>query len=294
MRIEDLDTARCKPIYLADTFRDLHWIGIDWQEGPCNCQSSGDNSVSSTPSDDSTVEFDTHYADSSRYFQKNRMSIYHVAWQRLYRAGLLYQSPHSRRDVEKALSAPHEGEDEPIFPPHLRPEADVDIDITLEVPPPINWRFRVPDGEVIQFDDVFYGEQRFMCGKDFGDFVVWRGADNIPSYEFAVVVDDLDMQITEVVRGQDLLLSTARQLLLYRALLSAEAGDGSLSRIPRFCHCPLVRDRDGKRMAKRGPESACTLRQLRASGWTPQRIVDELFNHDAVAVLTSEETMLRE
>ena len=80
-----------------------------------------------------------------------------------------------------------------------------------------NWRFRVPDGEKISFDDGFFGSQQFQAGRDFGDFVVWR-RDDVPSYQLAVVVDDAAMKITEVVRGADLLLSTARQLLLYRAL----------------------------------------------------------------------------
>ena len=121
-----------------------------------------------------------------------------------------------------------------------------------------NWRFRVPDGEIISFVDGGYGTQQFIAGKDFGDFVVWRN-DDMPAYQLAVVVDDAAMNITEVVRGQDLLKSTARQLLLYRGLkLQA----------PQFFHCPLLTDESGARLAKR--HDALSLRTLRARSARPQ------------------------
>jgi glutamyl/glutaminyl-tRNA synthetase len=111
----------------------------------------------------------------------------------------------------------------------------------LTEPGKVNWRFRVPDGRTIQFHDVNMGPQAFTAGVDFGDFIVWRG-DGVASYELAVVVDDLAMGVTEVVRGGDLLLSTARQLLLYEHLCEP-------SSVPSFFHCPLVRDATGKRLA---------------------------------------------
>jgi glutamyl-tRNA synthetase len=123
-----------------------------------------------------------------------------------------------------------------------------------------NWRFRVPDGEKIVFADGFCGSQQFQAGRDFGDFVVWR-RDNVPSYQLAVVVDDAAMKITEVVRGADLLLSTARQLLLYRALELTP---------PAFYHCPLVTDESGVRLAKR--HDALSLRNLRAKGAMPEEL----------------------
>ena len=121
-----------------------------------------------------------------------------------------------------------------------------------------NWRFRVPDGEVIAFEDGGFGPQRFVAGRDFGDFVVWRSI-GMPSYQLAVVVDDAAMQITEVVRGADLLLSTARQILLYRAL-------GLTS--PAYYHCPLVTDDQGQRLAKR--HDALSLQKLRLDGTSPE------------------------
>jgi glutamyl/glutaminyl-tRNA synthetase len=124
----------------------------------------------------------------------------------------------------------------------------------------VNWRFRVPDGEEISFTDLNFGPQRFVAGHDFGDFVVWRH-DNIPSYQLAVVVDDAAMKISEVVRGEDLLKSTARQLLLYRALNLTP---------PVFFHCQLVTDDSGVRLAKR--HDALSLRSLRASGESPSKL----------------------
>jgi glutamyl-tRNA synthetase len=117
-----------------------------------------------------------------------------------------------------------------------------------------NWRFRVPDGEVLHFVDRCAGPQSAIAGTEFGDFVIWR-KDDVPAYQLAVVVDDDAMQITEVVRGADLLRSTFRQLLLYRDLELAA---------PEFCHLPLVTDSLGKRLAKR--HFALSLRSLRRTG----------------------------
>ena len=116
-----------------------------------------------------------------------------------------------------------ESDDEPLYPGTCRlfmggtPQLPGPTASEFEDPAGSNWRFRVPDGEVIEFVDLNLGPQRFVAGKDFGDFVVWR-RDNIPSYQLACVADDAAMGITEVVRGADLLKSTARQILLYRAL----------------------------------------------------------------------------
>ena len=120
----------------------------------------------------------------------------------------------------------------------------------------------MPDGEVISFTDLHLGPQRMIAGEDFGDFIVWR-RDDVPAYQLAVVVDDAAMGITEVVRGADLLKSTARQILLYRALGLP---------IPEFYHCDLVRDEAGARLAKR--HDALSIRRLREMGWTPQRVRD--------------------
>ena len=127
-------------------------------------------------------------------------------------------------------------------------------------PAGMNWRFRVPEGEEICFTDLHLGLQRMIAGKDFGDFIVWR-RDDVPAYQLAVVVDDAAMGITEVVRGADLLKSTARQILLFRAL-------GLV--VPGYFHCDLVRDSSGVRLAKR--HDSLSIRRLRELGWTPEQV----------------------
>ena len=118
----------------------------------------------------------------------------------------------------------------------------------------------MPEGDVIRFDDALAGPQEFVAGRDFGDFLIWR-RDDVPAYQLAAVVDDAQMEITEVVRGEDLLKSTARQLLLQRALGHAA---------PDYYHCPLVTDEAGARLAKR--HDSLSLRALRAAGATPESL----------------------
>jgi glutamyl/glutaminyl-tRNA synthetase len=134
----------------------------------------------------------------------------------------------------------------------------------------INYRFRVPDGETIAFEDKNLGPQSFIAGKDFGDFLVWR-KDGLPSYQLACVVDDADTQITEVVRGRDLLKSTARQILLQRALNLPT---------PSYFHTQLLTDEHGIRLAKR--HDALAIRTLRQQGLTPTEVL-----HVAAAHMTT-------
>jgi len=237
LRIEDLDAARCRPEFRAAIFEDLRWFGIDWQEGP-----------------DAGGPF-APYSQSER--------DYLPAWRRLRDAGLIYPCTCSRRDVLDALEAPHGEEqpldDEPVYPGTCRHRLAEARDFAA--PAGVNWRFRAPDGEEIRFHDGRAGEMRAVAGRDFGDFIVWR-KDDIPSYQLAVVADDAAMGITEVVRGEDLLRSTFRQLLLYRAL-------GVVP--PAWYHCPLIRDAEGRRLAKR--HESLSLRQLRMSGAKIEEIV---------------------
>jgi len=142
----------------------------------------------------------------------------------------------------------------------FRPPADAPLP-PLGEKVAVNWRFRVPGGEGIAFHDRRSGPQRAVAGRDFGDFLVWR-KDDVPSYQLACAVDDAELGITEVVRGADLVRSTFRQLLLFRALGWPA---------PRFYHAPLMLDEHGTRLAKR--HDALALRTLRANGATPESIL---------------------
>jgi len=235
-RTEDLDGTRCRPEFAEAALADLQWLGLQWQEGPDVGGPHGP------------------------YVQSQRLTWFREVWLKLQQSGHIYPCEKSRKDVERALTAPHAEEDaEPIFPPALRAAPGTGSE--AQIPGNTNWRFRVPDGEVIRFDDALQGPQSFQAGQDFGDFLVWR-KDGFPSYELAVVADDHDMEITEVVRGADLLLSTARQLLLYRAL-------GWVP--PSWAHAPLVLDQAGQRLSKRA--EGLSIHDLRAKGKTPTEVI---------------------
>lgn len=237
LRNEDLDTARCRAEFVDAMFEDLRWLGIEWQEGP-DCRGP--------------------YAP---YSQSERRVHYLAAWQRLRERGLIYPCNCSRKEVLQAVSAPNEDDDEPVYPRTCRPTSEGQASAALySAPAGANWRFRVPDGEEICFTDLHLGPQRFIAGRDFGDFIVWR-RDDVPAYQLAVVVDDAEMQINEVVRGADLLKSTARQILLFRALGFTP---------PQYYHCDLVRDENGVRLAKR--HDALSIRKLREMGWTAEQV----------------------
>ncbi len=245
MRMEDLDPDRSRGIYADAALEDLRWLGIDWDEGP---------------------DFGGPFAP---YAQSERGEIYRDAWRGLFEGGFIYPCRCSRKDLAAAVSAPHEGanpdpDDEPVYPGTCRalPASKLDHESAARS---ANWRFRVPDGEVIEFADLNLGPQRFVAGVDFGDFVVQR-KDGIASYQQACVADDAAMKITEVVRGADLLKSTARQILLNRALGFAD---------PQWFHCELIMDSEGRRLAKRS--DALSIRALRERGFTPQQVLSGTF-----------------
>jgi glutamyl-tRNA synthetase len=276
MRMEDLDPDRSRACYAEAAIEDLRWLGIRWQEGP------GRDGLDTLGSPDSPQE----KGPFAPYEQSRRRAYYVDAWRKLFQRGFLYPCRCSRKDLEAALAAPHEGnpagpqcnaeveplDDEPVYPGTCRPvagrctEGDApqlpcpDAD-EIDTPDGINWRFRVPDGEAIEFEDLNLGPQRFVAGRDFGDFVVWR-RDGCASYQLACVADDAAMGITEVVRGADLLKSTARQILLNRALGYRD---------PAWFHCRLLLDANGRRLAKR--HDALSLRTLRQRGLTPMDIL---------------------
>ena len=237
LRSEDLDRSRVRAEFSVALLEDLHWLGITWQEGP-DCGGA-----------------------FGPYIQSQRMDLYRAAFVKLRVGGFLFPCSCSRQEVARALHAPHAGEEEPLYPGTCRHRAADSVANKLaSTNHRVAWRFRVPDGERVAFVDGREGPREFVAGRDFGDFVVWT-REGFPAYQLAVVVDDAAMRISEVVRGADLLLSTARQLLLYRALGLTPAA---------FFHCPLVTDSSGVRLAKR--HDALSLRALRAAGKTPEAV----------------------
>ena len=249
LRNEDLDQQRCRAEFVSAMIENLRWLGIAWKEGP-DCG-----------------------GPFGPYAQSERRAWYLDAWKRLRDRGMIYPCTCSRKDVAQAAAAPNEGDDEPIYPGTCRPEKPPLLAQNArgkwgthtpapshQHPAGVNWRFRVPDGEEIRFTDLHLGPQCMVAGRDFGDFIVWR-RDDVPAYQLAVVVDDAAMRITEVVRGADLLKSTARQILLFRALGLP---------MPDYYHCDLVRDEAGVRLAKR--HDALSIRRLRELGWTREEV----------------------
>jgi glutamyl/glutaminyl-tRNA synthetase len=228
LRNDDLDTQRSKLHFVKAMLEDISWLGIEWQPPVVN--------------------------------QSERLPLYRRAFEQLAAAGLVYECSCSRKDLARLALAPHEDDDsEPLYDGRCRANT---VQSAAKAPTPgAAYRFRVPDGAAISFTDRNLGGQRFIAGKDFGDFVLWS-RDGIPSYQLASVVDDEAMGITEVVRGRDLLKSTARQNLLQRALGLAT---------PAYFHTHLLTDEHGVRLAKR--HDALALRTLRERGLSPAEII---------------------
>jgi glutamyl/glutaminyl-tRNA synthetase len=225
-RNDDLDPHRSRPEFVAAMIEDLHWLGITWQDPIVN--------------------------------QSERHPLYREAFETLAATGQIYACTCSRKDLTRLAQAPHEEEDaESIYDNHCRPN----LTTTTNPLPHIAYRFRVPDGEAITFNDQNLGPQRFVTGEDFGDFVLWS-RDGIPSYQLATVVDDAAKHITEVVRGRDLLKSCARQILLQRALNLLT---------PNYFHTHLLTDEHGTRLAKR--HDALAIRTLREKGLSPAEVL---------------------
>jgi glutamyl-tRNA synthetase len=242
LRNEDLDPQRSRAKFARAMIEDLHWLGIRWAEGP-DCG-----------------------GPYGPYLQSERRTQYEKAWRKLRERGFLYPCFCSRKDLAQSASAPNGTDDEPLYPGTCRDREDTS---SFSDPAGANWRFRVPDGDAIEFTDLNLGKHRYIAGRDFGDFLIWR-RDDVPAYQLAVVVDDMSMRITEVVRGEDLLKSTARQILLMRAL--SDNDTDIQPALPTYFHCELVRDEDGNRLAKR--HDALSIRQLRENGMSPHQVLE--------------------
>ena len=236
LRVEDIDTPRVVRGTEARQLDDLRWLGLDWDEGPDVGGPHGP------------------------YRQSERSDRYEAALARLERDGLTFRCDCSRREIAEVASAPH-GDDGPRYPGTCRPGPSQPSRRTWKRPPAV--RLAVPPGEVA-VDDALQGRLAQDVAARGGDFVLRRG-DGVWAYQLAVVVDDLAMGVTEVVRGADLLASAPRQVLLARLLGGTP---------PRFAHAPLVVAPDGTRLAKR--DAGTTLRELRLAGTRAPALVGAL------------------
>ena len=225
LRMEDIDSPRVKPGAAAQALDDLDWLGLNWDGVPV--------------------------------VQTERLVLYEQALAKLQRQELVYPCTCSRSDVERAASAPHGEHEGPAYSGACAHRCAADA---AALHAPFAWRLRVPD-EPISFVDGFRGPITQNPRDLAGDFVVWKSA-GTPAYQLAAVVDDAIQNVTEVVRGDDLIPSTPRQLMLYRALGYAP---------PRFVHVPLVIGPDGRRLAKRHGDTR--LLSLRAAGVSAEALI---------------------
>ncbi|ADV62770.1 Glutamyl/glutaminyl-tRNA synthetase, class Ic, catalytic domain protein [Isosphaera pallida ATCC 43644] len=244
LRLEDIDASRVRPEALASIVRDLEWLGLDWDEGPIR--------------------------------QSNRVPLYADALERLKRAEAVYPCLCTRADIQRAASAPHEPirldaegrsltwEVGPAYPGTCAGRSVAEAAELARAGRAFAWRFRVADpNQTIVWEDEFLGPIALTPRQVGGDFVVGRSSGE-PSYQLAAALDDALMGVDLVVRGDDLIPSTPRQILIQRALGHAS---------PRFFHLPLALAPDGQRLAKR--DAALKLETLRGRGVAPEAIIGE-------------------
>ena len=233
LRVDDLDRPRVKPGFVEQAVADLRWLGLEW--------------------------------DGEPLFQSRRGSDYAAALEKLRADGFVYPCVCSRREIEIAARAPHEGEEGPVYPGTCRGKFRDADDARRRAGRAPCWRFAVDHSNSrVEFDDALHGRCGFDAARQLGDFVVFR-SDDIAAYQLATVVDDHAQGVTEVVRGDDLVTSTPRQLMLYHALGLTP---------PRFFHVPLVLDAAGHRMAKR--RDSTRLAALREAGVSTAQVVGAL------------------
>ena len=292
LRDEDLDPQRSRPEFAAAMREDLLWLGLTWNEElrqsdrlplyrlameqllaaglayPCTCSRRDLARSSQAPHEDPA---DAAGDEEPLYNNYCRPPDSPSLSSRLPECS---EDSAARSASHRSLTARQIGRSRGLQPPETSPpnegaSAPGLSFATTGVLPKTNYRFRTPDRETVTFIDVHAGSQSFTTGIDFGDFLIWRKALSnapndigLPSYQLACVVDDALTRITEVVRGRDLLKSTARQILLQRALNFPT---------PAYFHTDLMRDAAGVRLAKR--HDALALRTLRASGLTPADIL---------------------
>lgn len=234
LRIEDLDASRVRAEAKISALTDLRWLSLDWDEGPDVGGPSGP------------------------YIQSERLPVYEEFLARLRRDERIYPCTCTRADSERAATAPHAEDEGPVYPGTCARRSSADA--AGLAGRPFAWRFRVPPGSVA-WDDLFRGPCTLDAARLGGDFIVAREGVG-PSYQLAVVADDALMGVNQVIRGDDLVPSTPRQILLYEAFRFP---------LPRFGHVPLAVGPDGRRLAKR--DNAIKLGTLRDAGADPRRLI---------------------
>jgi len=226
LRIEDIDSPRVKPGAMQQAMDDLAWLGLDWDIGPI--------------------------------IQTQRLNRYQQVLAELQKRELAYPCTCTRSDIEAAASAPHVGQEGPVYP---RTCAHRTARESAALTQPFAWRFRTADSQPQIYHDMLRGPQSCETVRELGDFVISKAAGS-PAYQLAVVVDDHDHGVTDVFRGDDLIPSTFRQLALYQTLGWTP---------PRFGHVPLVIGPDGRRLAKRHGDTRISI--LRERGVPPETLV---------------------
>lgn len=252
LRVEDVDGPRIKSGAEADLLRDLRWLGLDWDEGPADSRDLGGG-------------------PHAPYRQTARADLYQRAIDQLVAGNLAYPCVCTRSEIETSASAPNQGDHESRYPGTCRGRFINITEAGQTTGRPAALRLRVPD-RAVEFIDGFEGKCVFNPAEECGDFVIQKversglkAGVRAAAYQLACVLDDAAMGVSEVFRGNDLLSSTARQLLLYEAL--------SL-RAPTFVHTPLLVGPDGRRLAKRHGDT--TLRRLRDAGAAPEAVIGYL------------------
>ena len=242
-RLEDLDTTRSRADLAKRAAEELRWLGLDWDEGG------------------------GRGGDLGPYEQSARTERYENALRRLHPKGLLFPCSKTRKELASIATAPHGDEGEAPYPIQFRPSVlAADWFSRLEDPSTAEQqaiRFRVED-EIKTFEDLCFGPISENVRDSVGDFVLKR-RDGLFAYQLAVVVDDSEMQIDEVVRGADLLPSTARQIMLFEAL-----GE----KPPVYGHVPLVLNANGDKLSKR--DAVTSLYHLKESGIHPEQLIGYL------------------
>lgn len=251
LRMEDIDPERSRPEFAEAIMADLRWLGLDWDEGPAAPGLCGP------------------YGPYGPYEQSRRLESYAAAIDALTAAGRVYPCFCTRKELRELASAPHAatpplaGDGSPAYPGtcrNLTPEQQAEL-LRQGRKPALRLRC---DDTALAFDDRVAGPQRHTLAQCGGDFAL-RRSDGVFAYQLAVVLDDIAMNISQVVRGDDILTSTPRQLFLYQLLNAAP---------PQYAHLPLVLDAQGERLAKR--HQSLTLAELRAAGVSPGAIVGYL------------------